>query len=400
MEGFFSSSVVSKQPLSLVAKCGACQLFTKCQSPKMPVAGRGLKKILVVGESPGENEDRDGKPFLKYAPAGEKLYSTMRRHGVDLYRDCWITNALICRSPETPTPKQIEWCRPNLMRTVDELQPEIIIPLGGPAVSSLIGGLWREDPGPITQWAGFVIPCQKPNAWIAPTFHPAFVLRSSDDPVVDMMFNQHIAAACLKEGRPWDVVPDYAKKVWRMYNTEEIKFNIRAFFIKDVPVAFDFECTSLKPDSKESRIVCCSMSNGEYTIAFPWLDAVIPAMKEFLLSDVPKIAANAKYEHRWCKAKLGIDVNNWCWDTMLTAHLLDNRPRVTGLKFQAFAMLGVASYDDHIKPWLQGKGGNGQNKIREVDKDSLLLYCGIDAKLEWELAHKQAELMGVSLTGD
>src|SRR5207253_8394974 len=52
----------------------------------------------------------------------------------------------------------------------------------------------------------------------------------------------------------------------------------------------------------------------------------------FLTSDIPKIGFSLKYEHRFIKKKLGIDVNNWVHDGMIAAHILDNRRGVSGLE--------------------------------------------------------------------
>ena len=119
------------------------------------------------------------------------------------------------------------------------------------------------------------------------------------------------------------------------------------------------------------------------------------AMKDFLKSKTPKIGANDKFEERWCLKHLGISVKNWVWDTVLAAHCLDNRPGITSVKFQAFVRLGVEDYDSSVKPFLEGAGGNGRNRIREVDVGKFLLYCGLDSLLEYKVAKIQAREMGV-----
>lgn len=364
----------------------------------MPVHGEGKRRILVIGESPGEKEDERGRPFLADAPAGNRLRLVLAKCGLGLDEDCWTTNALICHpGKEAPTPRQIDYCRPNLMKAIRDLQPDIIIPLGTPAVQSLLGGIWREDAGNISKWAGWVIPCQKPNAWITPTFHPSYCLRA-EDPVVDLFFEKHLKAASKLTGKPWDVVPDYPKDVLRIVNIPQAAAYIRGFYLASGrPVAWDIETTGLKPDSEAMSIVCCSISDGENTIAYPWHGEAIEATLELLRSDVPKIGYSCKFEHRWLRAKHGVKVRNWIWDGMQAAHILDNRPGVSGLKFQAFALLGQTAYDSHIKSYLESKDGrsNSLNRIREVDLDALLLYAGMDSLLEYKVARIQMDQMGV-----
>lgn len=104
-----------------------------------------------------------------------------------------------------------------------------------------------------------------------------------------------------------------------------------------------------------------------------------------------KFGHNMKFEDRWTRAKLGHFVRGWLYDGMIGSHILDFNEGASGLKFQAFAKMGVGPYDDHIKPYLKSKegGGNSPNRIREVDMESLLRYCAIDSYLEYELGVKQ-----------
>jgi len=396
MKGFFQpSQLISKPPASLVPKCGACGLFKTCHSPKMEPSGRGIKKILVVGEAPGATEDEEGLQFV--GEAGETLDKYFRKCGIDMRKDCLITNALICRPPanKTPTDKQIDYCRPNLLKTMKQYDPNIIILLGGVATESFIGYYWKQHSGGIGRWAGFIIPSYHPNAWVCPTYHPSYLNRINN-PVADLLFERHLRAALACKGKPWDTIP--MAEVNRIYDDSEAAAAIRSF-CKGRYAAFDYETNMLKADSEQARIVCASISDGKRTIAFPFDGKVIPAMSEFVISDCLKIAANLKFETRWSIAKLGISPRNWWHDTMLAAHWLDCRPDITGLKFQAYARLGVLSYDDHIRPFLRESEGNKVNRIKDIAMKDLLLYCGTDSLLEYRLAFKQREQLETSDDG-
>lgn len=408
--GFFNTTAKESRQPSLVARCWECRLHEKCKSPKMPVYGRGERKILIVGEAPGPDEDAQGEPF--FGRAGQKLRDTLKEFGVVLGRDCWTTNTLICfpwqiakvkgkktKTFRAPTDQEIAWCRPNLIRTIKELNPEVIILLGGYAVASLIGWLWKEDVGSFEKWDGWQIPSQRLNAWICPTWHPSYILRNEKDrrfnqpnkpmePVERFFWRPRLEAAFKLSGRPWKEPPNYVKEVSVEVSHSMAACQLEALQGYKDPIAFDFETDRLKPDHPDARIVCCAVTDGSRTLSYPWHGEAIEATKELLASPVPKIGWNIKFEDRWCR-RFGIKVKNWVWDGMLAAHVLDNRSSTTGLKFQSFVRLGQESYDDEVHPYLAGEGGNGANRIRNVPLDKLLLYCGMDALLEYKVSEIQ-----------
>lgn len=403
-EGFFPLSLVTgKAPPSLIPKCGECGLYKKCHSPKMKVDGKGRERILVVGEAPGENEDEQGKPFV--GRAGRHLQKAMARHGIDLRNDCWLVNSLACRPPKnrTPEPEEIEACRPNVSNAIRDLNPEVILCLGAPAVVSVLGSLWKENMsskslwGRMGTWHGWEIPLRKPNCWILPCYHPSFVLRNEEkDKVPGIMFEDVIKNLATKTSRPWKVVPDERSQVKILYDAEEVRKAMAMMFAFGKPVAIDYETNMMKPDHPDSEIVCCSLSDGDTTIAFPWTPQMRPHVERFVLSPIPKITAT-KFELRWSEEHLyPARFNNWFWDVTESAHVLDCREGITGLKFQVLVNFGAPSYNDHIEPYLKSdeKGGYAKNRIREVEIGELMLYCGLDSLYEWKLAMKQRKAFG------
>lgn len=397
MAFFEASTIPSVKTLpTLIPRCGACGLDKGCKSPKMPVSGEGRKGILIVAEAPGADEDEQGVQLV--GVAGQYLRSVLRRFDVDLDRDCWKTNSLICRPHEnrTPTSDEIDYCRPNLLNAIRDLQPRMIVPLGLPAVRSLLGPLWKEDVGTMTQWAGWQIPLQKWNCWVAPNYHPSYVKRSEEEnngSVVKIWFERYLENAMQLEGRPWDIVPDYASQVRVILDPDEAAAAIREIINRKCAVSFDYETDRLKPDVKEeAEIVCCGVCvGGTAAVAYPWVGEAIAATSELLRSPVPKIGANTKFESRWTLSKLEHGVNNWKWDTLLAAHHQDNREGITSVKFQAFVELGIEPWNTHIEPFLRAidDTANGRNRIHEVDLRSLLIYCGLDALVEYKIAEKQ-----------
>lgn len=410
MAGFFSGSELLdfKKSTPKVAKCGLCQLYKKCKSGKMKPFGNFKKRILVVGEAPGADEDKKGKPFR--GKSGRLLKRTFKRVKIKLDRDCLQTNALICRPPnnETPTNEQISWCNPNLQNTIRDFNPDVILTVGKPALQAVLTGIWDYPLEAMKRWAGFMIPCQQYNSWIVPTWHPSYILRevsnSYSGTPIKRIFREHLRLVAEIERRPYDKVPDWKKKIEILYDEDRIVKAIDRFIKKGGPVAIDFETNMLKPDSKEGIIVCAAICwKGKRTIAFPWHGVkVLNAFQRLMRAGNPKIAHNLKFEDRWFVNKqphahevvryiLGEmgGVKNWGWDTMVNAHLIDNRPGVCALDFQLFVNFGLSPYSQHISPFLAQKLSYGINKIKEVNMEHLLLYCGIDALGCYKLAMMQ-----------
>lgn len=399
------SVATNKAPLSLIPKCGACGLYKQCRSPKMPWSGKGEKKVLIVAEVPSRTEDDRGLHLC--GEWGQLLQDVLRSIDIDMRTDCWLTNAIICRpeSNRKPTDAEIDYCRPNLTNTIRELKPRVIIPLGLPAVKSLIGPLWKEDVGAMGRWVGWRIPNQKPNTWICPNWHPSYIGSNPNDKALHILFKQYLKDAFALKGRPWAEPPDFESQVAVILNPDEAATRIRQFIKNSerwgdkLGVAFDYETNMLKPDSKQAWIACCSISDGTPTgtIAYPWMGEAIKASQEFIRSPVPKIASNLKFEERWTKAILGHGVRNWQWDTMLGAHWIDNRPKISGLKFQSYVLLGMPDYDSHVRPYLKADASNKPNRIKELPLQDLLLYCGLDSLLEVKVAKIQQDIAGYTM---
>ena len=403
-DGFFTKSeMVVRQPLPRLPQCDKCGLSTAgCTSPKMPVSGDGRKGILICSDYPGKNEDREGVQFV--GESGKYLAEVLARSGVDMRRDCWLTNARICYAASEPPEHAVDDCRPNLIKTVRELNPAVILLTGGDAVRSLLAYTWGRDPGGVRRWAGYRIPDRQLNAWVCPTYNPAYVIRRErdrdPDPVLQRDFSSHVAAAVRSGERPYSEPPaPLGDSVEITLDPDYAADRVRR--IRSGRIAFDLETTTLKPDSEEAQIVCCSYCwNGTETLAFPWVGSVRRAFVELLEDpDVGKVGQNIKFENRWALAKLDCEIVNWKFDCMLAAHALDPRPGVTGLEFQEYARLGLTSHKDLIAPYLQSTepGGNAPNRIRQVEIRKLLRYCGEDSLTEYLIAEVLAREIGVAL---
>jgi uracil-DNA glycosylase family 4 len=362
---------------------------------------------VIHVERKGCDEAFDGDDAA-YGPC--HVYNLQTRDGYYVANGIVVSN---CRPPKnnlSATPLAVGHCSPNVERTIRELQPKVIILLGGTAVKSVIGRLWKgEDPGGVGRWVGWRIPAHAENAWVCATYHPSFLLHMKEKKqqdsrkVHERLFRRHLKAALNKAGsRPWpDGPPDYPGRVEIVMDPAEAARRLRRY--TSGTVAFDYENDRLKPDHAEGRFICASVCwNGAETIAFPWRGEVVEAMKTLLADpDVGKIASNLKHEHRWTLARLGVRVRNWAWDTMLAAHAADSRGGISSIKFQAFVKLGQPDYAHHISEFLRPRdesreGGYAQNQVHTVPMDLILKYCGLDSLLEYEVAKLQMKELGVN----
>jgi uracil-DNA glycosylase family 4 len=391
MNGFFSSSTVqTDKPVGQVPRCGSCGLYKKCRSPKMEPSGRGCSKVLIVGEAPGVTEDEEGRHFA--GESGDKLREVLGRVGVKLEKDAWVTNALICSPGKggVPDPKMIDYCRPNLLKTVETYEPKVIVTLGRAALASVIAPYWKGDLRTLEQWVGWKIPLER--HWVVPTYHPSFLLRMNNS-LMERQFSDHLEMAFNIEKDP-PKQPDWAGKIEILYEARQAVRALEEIDNEGGWVAVDYETNCLKPEYPKAQAVSFAVSNGRRTVSYPWSGPAIDATGRFLASKgTRKIASNLKMEERWTLKMFGHGVRGWGWDTMLAAHCLDNRQGICSLKFQAFVHLGVPTYNERIEPYLKSADGP-YNRIHQVELSDLLLYGGMDAILEYKLAMRQRKMMG------
>ncbi len=151
--------------------CTRCNLHSK---RKTIVFGSGNPHadLVFVGEGPGADEDEQGLPFV--GRAGKKLTEIIEK-GMKLNRerDTYICNIVKCRPPgnRDPKPDEVEACNPFLIKQLQAIRPKVIVALGKPSASTLLGrnvpilkerGTWHEYAG---------IPLML-------TLHPAYLLRA------------------------------------------------------------------------------------------------------------------------------------------------------------------------------------------------------------------------------
>lgn len=149
--------------------CPRCRL---AETRQHVVFGEGdpAAEVMVVGEAPGADEDRTGRPFV--GRAGKMLALLLRSVGFE--RDAvYICNVLKCRPPRNrnPQPDEVEACSPYLLRQVELVQPRVILACGTFAAQTLLG-----NQTPIGRLRGAVHEFK--GVPLVATYHPAALLRN------------------------------------------------------------------------------------------------------------------------------------------------------------------------------------------------------------------------------
>jgi len=395
MTFFSTTSWKQTAPKIGLPKCGQCGLYKVCESPKMEPGGRGKVPILFVGEAPSKRDDREGVHFAD--GNGWNLRTILEEIGEDL-ENCHQTNSIICKPTKGLIENyHIEACRPNLLKTIKEIEPKVIILMGHSPAKTLLATEWGKDIGEITKWVGWNIPSAKYKTWICPTYPPSWITRSGDADTMKLLMRGHIQKAFDLIDVPFDApdITELKNKIEIITNPRLARLRMKELADKEGMLAFDFETTGLKPDDEKQEIVSVSFClEGEDTFACMVDDKAMRSLSMVLRNPKFKmIASNAKFEERWAMAKLGHGVPNWYWDTMIVAHMLDNRSKITSIKFQTYVHLGIGDYDSHIQPFLKSQGSSLFNRIRQIDPEELLIYNGLDALLEYMVAIKQMEIL-------
>ncbi len=160
-----------RQLAQRVAQCQECQL---CKTRQQTVFGDGnqLAKWLVVGEAPGAEEDRQGKPFV--GRAGKLLDNMLQAIGLSR-ETAYIANIVKCRPPANRDPHvdERQQCLGFLHRQIELLEPRIILVLGRVAAHTLL-----ETEEPIGRLRGREFNYGAAAIPVVVTYHPAYLLRS------------------------------------------------------------------------------------------------------------------------------------------------------------------------------------------------------------------------------
>jgi DNA polymerase len=172
------------------ARCRGCDLY---KNATQTVFGEGPRRahLILLGEMAGDEEDKQGKPFV--GPAGRLLNESLAKAGIPR-DDVYLTNAVKHfrweprgkrRLHKNPSWRQIEACRPWLQAEILVIKPEVIVCLGATAAQTMLGKDFR-----LTKHRGEFF--QGEEAWLTATYHPSAILRAPEKADRDRMRAQFV----------------------------------------------------------------------------------------------------------------------------------------------------------------------------------------------------------------
>ena len=317
--------------------------------------GQGPCTLLVLGEAPGAEEDKQRRPFV--GPSGKLLRWALSKALPDV--PYYLTNVVKYRPDEnaTPTKQQIADALPALGSELAEIAPEIIITLGNTAtqlflpkakINSVMG---KRFPAELGNWEGTVVPC----------LHPAAVLRNRDrlpevgrvlEQVFDTAADAPVVDYQLVSGADIRTYLDGASVFSLDFETTNPKWNDKFCPRIGLPVGFS---VSRRPN--EARYTTDSVQCIADLLADP---------------AVRKVCHNVAFDVGICQ-RLGLAVDQ-VDDTMVMAYIL-RRPR-TGLKMLSWTELGRTQTE-----WKAVEG------LAPADP-KFVAYAAADADLTLQLYHR------------
>ena len=159
------------ETLDLLAReirfCTLCPL-SRTRQNAVPGEGPSPARCMCIGESPGAEEDRTGRPFV--GRSGRFLGSVLKASGLRR-EDLFITGSLKCHPPRNREPRigELAACRPYLLRQIGVIRPRVIVLLGRIAIKGFMGDVALEEVrGRTFNRSGHII---------LPTYHPAAAMR-------------------------------------------------------------------------------------------------------------------------------------------------------------------------------------------------------------------------------
>jgi uracil-DNA glycosylase family protein len=162
------------------ATCRDCDLYARATQTVFG-EGPGDAKLMLMGEQPGDREDRAGRPFV--GPAGRLLDEALEEAGIDR-GDVYVTNAVKhfkwrpagkVRLHQKPNARQVAACRQWWEQEVEAVAPDVLCCLGATAAQAVLGSSFRvsRQRGTFVRLASGVL--------VTATVHPSSILRADDD---------------------------------------------------------------------------------------------------------------------------------------------------------------------------------------------------------------------------
>lgn len=325
--------------ISTYRNCAKCRL-SRTRTQIVWGSGSLSSRLVLVGEAPGENEDKTGVPFV--GKAGQELDEQYLARFAKIPRDQWyVTNIVKCRPPKNrdPKPEEVAACRNCLQLELDQLQPRVIGALGRFATRYLLGDVNMENV--------HGIPHRLPDGSVCvPCYHPASGLHDPSNMIRIQRDFETLGQAARGQVSPEDFKDEYPQPVYldvrylyskfgRGYPFNHVAFDTETFWngkLYSVQVSDQPGTASVYRWSNWGRLI----APKEYPMPFKINPGSLIVVHNALF-DLPLL--------EW----VGVKVNqHQVLDTMVMAYLLQDEP--LGLKALAYRHCGMkmTPYDELI----------------------------------------------------
>ncbi len=366
------------------------ELMGLCDCASCPIAHRGLRNpvfgtgndkpvIMLVGEAAGPMDQQTGQQFT--GQSGHLLDSTLQRAGIDRSQ-VFTTNTVACfpgPNPKggmiTPDPQSIRACSKRLARELEATKPEVIVSLGGTSAQTLL-----QTQEKITNLQGAMAWSDVAQAWVIPTWHPAYVFRKPDqfDAFSDDIQRAVAVAQGSTDAPPRDlqykythILPGQVRQAVQVLNdiNEGLHGNV---------IALDIESGGF--DYQVDPLLQVAMANEEEAWVFEagvlFDEVVYDALYTTLCNpDLTWVMHNMSFDLQWLRGHFGIhwsEFNNK--DTMCLALSITEQGQAIGLKALSRKYFNAPFYEDKIKQYLPSSSSSYATVPREV----LAEYAGLD----------------------
>jgi uracil-DNA glycosylase family 4 len=324
--------------------------------------------VLVIGEAPGHNEDKAGRPFV--GDSGRLIREKLEAAGITSY---YITNVVRCRPPKnrTPTAQEAKACRVYLDEEIRAVKPKYVIALGSLASKTVL------KKSKITQEHGQLV--ESPGFTGVPIFHPAYALR---DPSKLPAIEHDLARLKRAMDGKYEATP---KIPWRIVTAANFDQFIREF--KEAPeFSFDTETSGLFPHDGKGFVRCLGLGLPKRAWVIPLtMPGGIGSMSlgrllRRLAAGKVAVAQNGKFDNHWLHYYFGGGFH-LDFDTMLAHHTLDEN-QDHDLKYMARSELDAPEYDLSTKEKTQPKLEDTAVRLKFLE------YCATDAWYTLQLYYR------------
>lgn len=348
-------------------------------STKVPPSGPLGAEILIIGESPGRDEERLLTPFI--GPSGDLLNQILSSNGIP--RES-VRVANICNY--RPANNDFKYCvdteelaesLKELFLYLDTYPPKLIIGLGNAPLKYLCG---RHG---ISDWRGSLLSTSAGLKYFA-TLHPAFVLHSGvGESIIDYDIRKSLR---------------YLRSNFEVHNLGfQFKINPRGYELEELAQKIESSSNAISIDIENirdtSQTLCCGfgLSNTEaYCIvnhSYNGMDLEFSSFCKRILENpaIPKILHNCVHDHQ-VKYLNGIKIQNIIWDTIVAQHVLTPElPRDLGAL--------CSYYTDIPCYWSDMAAGEEKSWSERTNKEKLYTYNCMDCVATYQVYEKQKPLV-------